>query len=96
LPIDDNLIAHSDAGQTHIACRHCGQVVGDDDNHLHLARLSGDSRLAGPSVREKPDFYIDAHVHFEQMLCPSCFTVMHTTIAPRHENQTVSGFALAD
>ena len=93
--IDDNLIAVSTDGDSRIACRHCGQVVGDGDNRLHLATIHGHSSLAGPSVRSEPGFYIDAPVHFEQRLCPTCFTAMRTTIVPDGEKQTVSGFALA-
>ncbi|AIO36613.1 hydantoinase B/oxoprolinase family protein [Burkholderia cenocepacia] len=93
--IDDNLVSHIADDKAVIACRHCGQVVGDNENRLHLARLNGSSDLAGPSVRATPDYYIDAPVHFEQMLCPSCFTVMHTALTVTGERQTVSGFALA-
>lgn len=95
--IDDNLVSHVSGDGTKIGCRHCGQVVGNEDNRLHLARITGDSTLAGPNVRAQPDFYIDAAVQFEQMLCPSCFTVMYTAIAPEHEHQhhSVSGFAVA-
>jgi N-methylhydantoinase B len=93
--IDDNLVAVSTDHDSRIACRHCGQVVGDADNRLHLATIHGHSRLAGPSVRSEPGFFIDAPVHFEQRLCPSCFTVMQTSITPEGEEQTVSGFAVA-
>jgi len=93
--IDDNLVAHITGDKSLVACRHCGQVVGDNENRLHLARLRGASELAGPSVRAKSDFYIDAPVHFEQMLCPSCFTALHTALTVTHEQQTVSGFAVA-
>src|SRR5258706_9305513 len=93
--IDDNLVALVTGEEAMVACRHCGQVVGDNENRLHLARLRGTSELAGPNVRAAPDYYIDAPVHFEQMLCPSCFTALHTALTVTHEQQTVSGFAVA-
>ena len=93
--IDDNLVSVSSHEDSRIACRHCGQVVGDADNRLHLATIEGHSSLAGPSVRSEPALYIDAPVHFQQRLCPSCFTVMQTSITLEGEEQTVSGFALA-
>ncbi len=94
-PIDDNLVAIGRQEPARVACRHCGCVVGDADHGLHLATVHGHSRLAGPSVRSDPEFYIDRPVHFEQRLCPGCFTALHTSIAPAGAHQTVGGFTVA-
>ena len=95
MPIDDNLVSVDTNEGARIACRHCGQIVGDSEQRLHLASLHGESKLAGPGVRSEPHLYIDAAVAFHQMLCPSCFTALHTSISLSSEEQTVSGFALA-
>jgi N-methylhydantoinase B len=94
-PIDDNLMFVGNSQGSKICCRHCGQKLSDGDNVLHLGILEGDSRLAGPSVRSDPEHFVDEPVAFLQHLCPSCGTVIQTSIAPKREKQTVSGFAVA-
>lgn len=90
--IDDNLVSGDDA---RVACRHCGQVLGDADNQLHLAAISGDSAQAGAGVRTSPDVFVDDPVTFQQLLCPSCLTAVHTTIGLSEPEQTLNGFTLA-
>ena len=93
--LDDNLVMAT-GDEAIVACRHCGQQLSDDANHLHLASLSGDSRSAGPGVRVSPEFFIDEAVYLHQYFCPSCFTAVHTGIGPKDAFFSVGGFALAD
>lgn len=92
--LDDNLLIKSEDGGI-VTCRHCGQQLSDDHQHLHLASLSTDSRAAGPSMRATPDQFIDEPVTLQQFFCPSCLTAVHTGIAPENAFTSVSGFALA-
>ncbi|WP_156677687.1 hydantoinase B/oxoprolinase family protein [Sphingomonas profundi] len=93
--IDDNLLLRTSGEGTVVACRHCGQQLGDDANRLHLARIVGDTRDAGPGVRAPADTFVDEPVYLHQYLCPGCGTAVHTAIAPAEANPAVAGFALA-
>lgn len=94
-PIDDNLTLITRHNGTQIACRHCGQLLGDEANVLHVGVLEGRTSLAGPSVRSEPSFFVDAPVTFTQVVCPGCGTAIHTSVAPQDQVQTVSGLAVA-
>lgn len=92
--LDDNLLMRT-GGAGGVACRHCGQQLSDAAQHLHLATASMDSAAAGPGVRIAPEFFIDEPVYLQQFFCPSCFTAVHTSIAPKDASATINGFALA-
>lgn len=92
--IDDNLTLISSGGKAELACIHCGQRLGDEDNVLHVGVIEGPSSLAGPSVRTAPEFFVDEAVAFTQFVCPGCATALHTAVAPKGEVLTLSGFAL--
>lgn len=93
--IDDNLILLADADRSHVACRHCGQQLGDDEGRLHLASLARDTNEAGPGVRTRPDFFVEEEVKLQQYFCPSCFAAVQTDISPTGTVASVGGFALA-
>lgn len=92
--VDDNLVLRSGSSRQ-VACRHCGHDLSDDGGHLHLASIRTDTAQAGPGVRIAPDFFVDEPVYLQQFFCPSCFTAVHTGIAPEGTVTTISGFALA-
>jgi N-methylhydantoinase B len=93
--IDDNLLLTAGDEDARVACRHCGQQLGDETAHLHLASVVRDTSEAGPGVRTAPEFFIDEPVHLQQFFCPSCYVNVHTAIAPIEKVTTISGFALA-
>ncbi len=94
-PVDDNLTLVGDSGKVSVACRHCGQKLSEEDQLLHVGLYQGESSLAGPIVRSEPSEFVDEPVFFSQYLCPGCGTAIQTSIAPREEKPTISGFAVA-
>jgi len=95
IPIDENLATVSVGSEARIACRHCGEILGDSENHLHVSAITADSSAAGPIVRSKPELFIDTPVQFQQYICPGCATALHTAISPAGHERTVNGFAVA-
>ena len=93
--IDDNLKLVRNADSTRICCRHCGQMLGDENNLLYVGIVQGESRLAGPSVRSDPSLFVDVPVAFTQHVCPTCGTAIQTSVPPKSEILTISGFAVA-
>jgi N-methylhydantoinase B len=82
--LDDNLV-EVDAGEAAVvACRHCGQTLGDarNSNLLNLARYNGPSSEAGRQVTSAPDLYVDAEIVFRQLSCPHCWTAVYSGIVP--------------
>lgn len=95
IPIDENLASVAWGNGTRVACRHCGEILGDAENRLHVAVINADSAAAGPIVRSKPELFIDTPVQFQQYICPGCATALHTAISPVGAERTVNGFAVA-
>lgn len=94
-PIDDNMeIVTGDSGQE-ICCRHCGQLLGQSDNVLHLGTLEGDTSAAGPGVKTPPGAFVDTDVVFTQHVCPGCATVLQTSIVPKGSAAAINGFVVA-
>jgi N-methylhydantoinase B len=93
-PIDDNLTLVTTRDGAQLACRHCAQIVGNEENVLHAGVVEGASSLAGPGIRSAPEFFVDAPVTFTQLICPGCSTAFHTSIAPKDELKTINGFAI--
>jgi N-methylhydantoinase B len=96
--VDDNLMVHYADDRNRIACCHCGQVVGDEHDELHLAVRHGGLDLAGPAARRAsdPSLFVDTAIEFRQYYCPSCYTAVHTSMAPFGRDEAISGFVLAD
>lgn len=90
--IDDNLTFLCGEHGTNVCCRHCGHVLGDEDNLLHVGTIEGETRQAGPGVRSEPQFFVDTNVVFTQHVCPKCGTALQTSIAPKDSILTISGF----
>lgn len=70
-----------------VACRHCGNIVGDSTAHpmnhaLHRERPSPE---AGPGVHADPSLFVDRPVLLRQAFCPGCLAVLSTEIAPDGE-----------
>ncbi len=95
IPIDENLASVTVGNEARIACRHCAEILGDSENHLHVSVIRADSAVAGPIVRSKPELFIDTPVQFQQYICPGCSTALHTAISPAGHERTVNGFAVA-
>lgn len=93
-PIDDNMTLVTVKGGSQLACRHCGQRLGDEGNVLHVGVIEGSSQLAGPCVRSAPEFFVDEPVTFTQLVCPGCATALHTSVAPKGALRAVNGFAV--
>jgi N-methylhydantoinase B len=79
--LDDNLVEVSVEGRTLVACRHCGEQLGEPD-HLGLATYEGPTTDAGPQIRTDPADYVDAPVVFRQYCCPRCWTAIYSAVVP--------------
>lgn len=95
IPIDDNLASVLLRNETRVACRHCGEILSDGENRLHVSMIAADSTAAGPIVRSRPEKFIDTPVEFQQYICPGCATALHTAISPAGSERIVNGFAVA-
>ncbi len=95
IPIDDNLASISLENEVRVACRHCGEILSDSENRLHVSSIMAESAAAGPIVRSRPEMFIDTPVQFQQFICPGCATALHTSISPANSQQTVNGFVVA-
>ncbi|MBB4688747.1 hydantoinase B/oxoprolinase family protein [Amycolatopsis jiangsuensis] len=86
--IDDNLVQAGD----HIACRHCGEILGDTgENPLALAVYDGAPTEAGPQILATASDYIDAPVVFRQYSCPSCWTALWSGVVPADHPDLATG-----
>lgn len=83
--LDDNLVEATDAGTAVVACRHCGEVLGESGTtnaELALAAYDGSPTEAGPQIIADPADYIDAPVVFRQYCCPTCWTALYSAVVP--------------
>jgi N-methylhydantoinase B len=82
--LDDNLVEATWDGRPVVACRHCGQVLGDPraGDTLALARYQGAAAEAGPQILGHPEDYVDAPVSFRQYCCPGCWTAIYSAVVP--------------
>jgi N-methylhydantoinase B len=79
--LDDNLLEVADGSATVIACRHCGERLGEREA-LRLATHEGPSTDAGPQILTNPADYVDAPVVFRQHYCPGCWTAIYSAVVP--------------
>jgi N-methylhydantoinase B len=79
--LDDNLVEVTDGAGPVIACRHCGERLGEADT-LRLAIYEGPSTDAGPQILADPTDYVDAPVVFRQYCCPGCWTAVYSAVVP--------------
>ncbi|MCO1659859.1 hydantoinase B/oxoprolinase family protein [Pseudonocardia humida] len=79
--LDDNLVEVGEAGGTAVACRHCGERLGDGDG-LALGEYEGPTTGAGPQILTDPADYVDAPVVFRQYCCPGCWTAIYSAVVP--------------
>ncbi len=79
--LDDNLVEVSEDGPAVIACRHCGERLGEP-NSLRLGLYEGPTTDAGPQILTDPADYVDATMAFRQYCCPGCWTAIHSAIVP--------------
>jgi len=79
--LDDNLVeVPRDGGHT-VACRHCGESLGEAGS-LTLARYEGPPTDAGPQITAIASDYVDAAVVFRQYCCPGCWTAVWSGVVP--------------
>jgi len=91
--LDDNLVEATYDGRPVVACRHCGQVLGDPraGDTLALATYQGPSAEAGPQILGHPEDYVDAPVSFRQYCCPGCWTAIYSAVVPAdHQDDTAA------
>ncbi|MDT7619033.1 MAG: N-methylhydantoinase [Pseudonocardiales bacterium] len=79
--LDDNLVEVTDGAGPVIACRHCGERLGEADT-LRLALYEGPPTDAGPQILADPTDYVDAPVVFRQYCCPGCWTAVYSAVVP--------------
>ncbi|WP_300007517.1 hydantoinase B/oxoprolinase family protein [Pseudonocardia sp.] len=90
--LDDNLVEVSEDGRTVIACRHCGERLGEPAA-LRLGVHEGPSTDAGPQMLADPADYVDAPVVFRQYSCPGCWTAVYSAVVPADHVDHVGGVA---
>lgn len=79
--LDDNLVEVTDGAGAGIACRHCGERLGEADT-LRLVLYEGPSTDAGPQILADPADYVDAPVVSRQYCCPGCWTAVYSAVVP--------------
>jgi len=98
--LDDNLVEVAGDDGHVIACRHCGEVLGDaragtgTDSGLALAIYEGPPTDAGPQIIATAADYIDAPVVFRQYCCPGCWTAVYSAVVPADHDDGVARLTL--
>ncbi|GEL21131.1 hydantoinase B/oxoprolinase [Pseudonocardia sulfidoxydans NBRC 16205] len=85
--LDDNLV---EVGDGTVACRHCSETLGDNEEPLALALYEGPPTEAGPQIIATAADYVDAPVVFRQYCCPSCWTALYSAVVPADHQDTVA------
>lgn len=90
--LDDNLVEMRHNGGFVVACRHCGQLLGDAraDDRLNVAVYDGPSTDAGPQITSDPTLYVDGAVVFRQYCCPGCWTAVRSAVVPADHTDNVA------
>nr|WP_255425288.1 hypothetical protein [Pseudonocardia petroleophila] len=88
--LDDNLVEVPSGGGHVVACRHCGESLGEAGS-LTLARYEGPATDAGPQIIATASDYVDAPVVFRQYCCPGCWTAVWSAVVPADHVDPVTG-----
>jgi N-methylhydantoinase B len=91
--LDDNLVqAAGPDGASVVACRHCGEILGDagPDATLTTALYEGPPAEAGPQIIANAADYVDAPVVFRQFSCPGCWTALYSAVVPGSDGTPVT------
>jgi N-methylhydantoinase B len=91
--LDDNLVqATGGDGASVVACRHCGEILGDSgpDASLTAALYEGPPAEAGPQIIANAADYVDAPVVFRQFSCPGCWTALYSGVVPATDGTPVT------
>ncbi|MFC4948774.1 hydantoinase B/oxoprolinase family protein [Pseudonocardia sp. GCM10023141] len=93
--LDDNLVEVPVGGGHVVACRHCGESLGEA-GALTLARYEGPATDAGPQIIATASDYVDAPVVFRQYCCPGCWTAVHSAVVPADHVDALGRTATVD
>jgi N-methylhydantoinase B len=91
--LDDNLVQVAGPdGASVVACRHCGEILGDSgpDGTLTAALYEGPPTDAGPQIIASAADYVDAPIVFRQFCCPGCWTALYSAVVPAGDGAAVT------